>query len=336
VGGNKEVSIGGDRKRAIAGGDDLRVGKSVHVHVGGGLGAVVEQPAEVSLAAGLSLAIGGNYAVQVGGEHPADSVLHVAGSHAVGASERITLHAEEGLTLSCGKAAIILSPDKVVVRAPTVEIEAEQTLDCSSKKGPSVTLGDKTEILTKSFAMFTEGAALELGKDAKMKGASIQLGYDPSKPSREKKDADGKTKPLAVKLMSYFMTPYKDKKYHVLVDDQRIEGQTDGDGFVRCDVPATARAVQIRLWLGDYPQGPRREYTVDFDDEMKPATTVEGAKVRLKNLGYFHGRIDDVADDDFARAVGEFQQDHKDSHGLEVTGVADDDTLAAIADVHGS
>jgi type VI secretion system secreted protein VgrG len=335
VGRDQDASIGGTRRSIVAGADRLEVHQNVERHVRGGLKATVGRAAEVSIDTGLSLSIGGTYAVQVGGGGHAASELYVEGTHSIGAKERIVLRAEGEIVLACGKASIELSPDKLVIKAPTIEIEAEETLDCSSKKGPSVTLGDKAEVLTKSFSLFTEGAALELDKDAKMKGAAIKLGYDPQKPTRDAKDDKPETRPLAAKLSDYFLTPYRNKKYHVLAEGVRIEGETDGEGNVRCDVPKTARAAQIRLWLSDYPQGPRREYTVEFD-EVKPSTSIEGAKTRLKNLGYYHGRVDGVVDEELATAIAGFQGDHKDSHGLDVNGEAEAPTLAAIADVHGS
>lgn len=84
-----------------------------------------------------------------------------------------------------------------------------------------------------------------------------------------------------------------------------------------------------------HPQGPRREYTAEID-EVKPSSTVEGAKARLKNLGDYRGPLDDTADEEFAVAVADFQADHKDTHALEVTGDADQATLGALEDVHGS
>ncbi|APR86234.1 VgrG protein [Minicystis rosea] len=335
VAGDRLVEVGGGRKVTVEHEDQLDVKGRMERHVGGALRATVAHETEVKLSGGLSMSIGGTHAVHVGGEHAAQSDYFVEGSHSLGAKERIIVRAEQGITLACGKATIELLPDKLVLKAPAIELLAEETLECASNKGPSMSLGDKAEILTKKFALFTENAALELDTEVKTKGNAIKLGYDPSKPSKVDKDQKSETKPFKVKLSNYFLTPYKNKKFHVLVEGQRIEGETDGDGFVSCDVPASARALQIRLWLSDYPQGPRREYTVDLED-LKPATSVAGAKERLKNLGYYRGRIDEVQDDEFAAALGEFQDDHKDTHGLEVTSDADQSTLAALADVHGS
>ncbi len=335
VGHDRETDVGGNRRVKIHGSDRLTIGKEAERHVGGSLRATVAERTEVKLAGPLSLAVEGTYAIQVGGDKPASSELFVEGTHAIGAKERIVLRAEEGIVIACGDTSFEIAKDKLVIKAKAIEIEAAETLECASKKGPSVSLGDKAEVLAKSFSLFTESASLELDTDAKVKGGSIKLGYDPSKPSNDKKDDKPETKPLALKLSNYFLTPYKNKKYHVMVEGLRIEGETDGDGFVRCDVPKTARAAQVRLWLSDYPQGPRREYTVELDD-LQPATSIEGAKERLRNLGYYRGRVDALDDPEFTQALARFQDDHKDTHGLDVTGAADQATLGALGDVHGS
>jgi hypothetical protein len=72
---------------------------------------------------------------------------------------------------------------------------------------------------------------------------------------------------------------------------------------------------------------------------LPDAGTDDGQKVRLRNLGYFFGRVpgldpDDAHDDpqDFRSAVEEFQCDQS----LPVTGDCDGTTQAKLKDVHGS
>ncbi|APR76033.1 VgrG protein [Minicystis rosea] len=335
VGGDERLEVGGSRRSAVGGEDTLEVKGAVTRRVGGALRASIAEETEVVLGRGLSLAIDGTHAVHVGGELPAQSDYFVEGSHSLGAKERILIRAEEGVVIACGKTSITLAPDKLVLKAKTIEIEAEEALECSSKKGPSLTLGDEALVLSKKLAIFTEDAALELDTEVKTKGRQIKLGYDPSKPSKDKDEKPPETKPFSIKLADYFLSPYRKKKYHVLVEGLRIEGETDGEGMVTCDVPATARSLQIRMWLSNYPEGPRRDYTIDLE-ELPPPTSIPGAKTRLKNLGYYQGRIDELTDDGFRSASAQFQHDHKETHGLEVNGEPDEATLAALADVHGS
>jgi hypothetical protein len=176
---------------------------------------------------------------------------------------------------------------------------------------------------------------MELDKEVKVKGDKIKLGYDPKKPDPDKKDDKKETKPFSCKFSNYFLEPYKNKKYHLMVEGTRLEGQTDGDGVAKQDIPKTANQVVVRLWIDDYPQGRQRLYTLDLAD-LPPANTVEGAKARLKNLGYYEGPVDGEANDAFRRALAEFQDDHRDSHALEPTGELDAGTAGALEEIHGS
>jgi hypothetical protein len=284
----------------------------------------------------LSLKIGAPLSVSVGGKMDADGTLHIEGTFSVGAKENIVLRAEKGLTFACGDSSIELQTDKIVLKGKTIQMQAAQAFSASSGQGPSMSLSDSAEILAKKFGLFTESASLELDKEVKTKGNAIKLGYDPNKPSTSSDDSKPETKPLAVKVSDYFLAPYKNKKFHVLAEGQRIEGETDGDGNVKCDVPKAARTVRIRVWTGNYPDGDRREYTITFQDDLKPPTEVSGAKTRLQNLGYYTGLIDEMNDSDYRTALQEFQNDHKDSHGLSPSGAPDSATLSALADVHGS
>jgi peptidoglycan hydrolase-like protein with peptidoglycan-binding domain len=64
--------------------------------------------------------------------------------------------------------------------------------------------------------------------------------------------------------------------------------------------------------------------------------TVLGGKWRLANLGYYQGAQDGTLSPEFRGAVAEFQDDHRDSHGLEPTGEYDEGTQGALEEVYGS
>lgn len=132
------------------------------------------------------------------------------------------------------------------------------------------------------------------------------------------------------------MEPYAGRHYHLTVDELRFEGVTDGDGAIKTDIPKDAKQALVRLWIDEYPEGRQEHYALQLRDELPPVSSVFGGKVRLKNLGYYTGDLDDDADARFAAAVAELQDDHKESHALEVTGQYDAATQAALLDIHGS
>ncbi len=132
------------------------------------------------------------------------------------------------------------------------------------------------------------------------------------------------------------MQPYAGKRYHLTASGLRFEGTTDGEGNVSHDVPKDATQAVVRLWTDDYPEGPQQLYSLQLNKDQPPVSSVYGGKVRLKNLGYYAGDLDEIVDDALRAAVMEFQEDHHDSHGLDMTGDYDQPTQAALADIYGS
>jgi hypothetical protein len=298
--------------------------------VWGDAGTTVQKTQVVEVRGAYSLTVGTD-------KDPAQSDQTVFGSASIQATKHIVLRADEGLRLLCGESSLEVLPDRIVLKTPTLELSASKSLACSAKEdGPSMTMGDGVEILSKKVRIFSESGALELDKDAKIAGQSIKLGYDPSKPSKDSKDDKSETKPLSCKFSDYWMTPYAGKHYHLMVDGLRFEGDTDGDGGLKHDIPKSATQALVRLWLDGYPEGRQQHYSLQVVDQIPPASGVPGAKQRLKNLGYYDGDVDGALDDAFAAAVAEFQGDHKDSHGLDPTGNYDASTQGALGDVYGS
>ncbi|MBK8257711.1 MAG: type VI secretion system tip protein VgrG [Polyangiaceae bacterium] len=275
--------------------------------------------------------------VIVGSEQtPSADSLVVYGPASTQATGEISARSDEGILLSCGESSIQIKKDKIVFYTPTLELRATKELIATAKDGPTMTLGDDVEILSKKLRVFTDGAALELDQDAKIDGAQIKLGYDPSKPDKSNDEKEPETVPLQVKMSDYFLEPYAHKHYHLLVGGQRIEGETDGDGMVKADIPKTATQATVRLWIDDYPEGRQTTYNLQMKGEPAALNTVMGAKWRLTNLGYYSGPQDGTEGPDYRDAIQQFQADHHDSHGLDPTGEYDEGTQGALEEVHGS
>ena len=328
-------SVGGTRTIHVAVDEHRRVGRHSQSRVEGDRSIEIQGDSAEIVHKNLSLEVHGNQTLMVGSpEEPAQSDHHVHGSLSIGADENILLRAGKGLTLVCGDSSIEMTEDKIVLKSSTIEISPKKSLEAGTKGGPSLTMGEDMEILSKKFRLFTESGALEIDKEVKAKGDKIKLGYDASKPSKDEQNKDPETKPFECKLSDYYLKPYKQKKYHLMVEGLRIEGETDGSGVVKQDIPKSATQVVVRLWLDEYPQGRQHVYQIKLGDDPPPANTVLGAKRRLKNLGYFSGHVNDAADDDLRQALTLFQEDHKESHGLEMTGDLDDGTAGALAEIH--
>lgn len=94
--------------------------------------------------------------------------------------------------------------------------------------------------------------------------------------------------------------------YTLTVDDVPIAGTTNGDGFIKHDIPASARRGQLTILVGKV----KEEYEFQFGS-VDPLESDEGVRGRLIDLGY--------GTDDLSAAISAFQHKEK----LTITGTAD-------------
>lgn len=234
-----------------------------------------------------------------------------------------------------GNSSIELKPDKIIITSPTIELAATKGISVAKPDGPALSIGDEVELLTKALRVFTEKGAVELDSDFKVKGASIKLGYDPSKPKPEDGGENLETVTLRLNASNADLEPLVGCTYHVVVGTERFEGVTTVDGGISVEIPKDATGAVVRVWERDYPTGPSQVYALALG-ELPSTSSVSGAKVRLRNLGYYHGPIDDIVTPTFRKATRAFQVDHADSHDLSPSGDLDGPTASAIEDVHRS
>lgn len=111
---------------------------------------------------------------------------------------------------------------------------------------------------------------------------------------------------------------------------EHIELETDAHGRLSFEVPLLVHEVRLTFHDG------RTVYPV-LIGHMDPINERSGVRSRLEHLGYFLSNTDDDELDGWddrwlAHAIRRFQQDHR----LDVTGVMDDTTRAALSRIHGS
>lgn len=101
--------------------------------------------------------------------------------------------------------------------------------------------------------------------------------------------------------------------------------RTDSQGFVTCKIPPDARDGTLIVVDGSK--------TFEYDlqlGQLDPINTVSGLKQRLHNLGYYDGPINDLADEELANAIAEYQEDL----GLEPTGSLDEQAKQQLRSKH--
>jgi N-acetylmuramoyl-L-alanine amidase len=132
---------------------------------------------------------------------------------------------------------------------------------------------------------------------------------------------------LNLQLLDTEQKPRSGLKYTLVIDGRKVEGITPEDGRISEIIAPDAKKAKLTVRPAD---GPVEEYDMNIG-HMNPVSDLTGVQGRLKNLGYYHGNMDGSLDEKTAEALREFQS----RHGLEVTGVADEATQAALAELHG-
>jgi putative peptidoglycan binding protein len=120
--------------------------------------------------------------------------------------------------------------------------------------------------------------------------------------------------------------PQANIAYKVEIGALTIEGQTDSDGILECDIPPDARAGRVIL-----EPGTPNETVLPLNlGHLDPIEEVSGVKQRLANLTFPCGDGDDETPE-LAAALRAFQE----KFSLEITGALDQKTRDAIAKAYG-
>jgi uncharacterized protein involved in type VI secretion and phage assembly len=328
------LTVAADRIEGV--GHDLksRVGNDRTATVGRDDAVVVGGDAKATVSGHYALEVRHGYSVTVGSDQePAQSDHYINGSGSLGASDRLILRAEKGIVLQCGDTVVELTPEGLDLFGKS--IKATGAGISLSGDGPTMEMGKDLQVFSKSIAMHSEKSTLSLGETAEIKGDKIQLKSNQTPPAPQSKDDDAEKKPFSCQFSDYYLRPYANKTFHLRAEGLKIEGSTDGEGMVKAKIPKDTKQIVVTIWIDDYPTGRRKTYTLS-QATIPPASSVEGALVRLKHLGYFSGDPGDELTSTAQAAILWFQEDHKDSHALEATGELDGPTQGALVDVYGS
>jgi type VI secretion system secreted protein VgrG len=171
VGGSASLDVLGQRSARIGEIDRLEVGGRSTTSVGGDYALEIQGDAATTVHRTHALEVRSNRSLIVGTpEDPAHSDHFVYGTASLAADDRLVLRAPKGILIECGESTIELTADKIVLRAPTIELTPSKTLSATTGGGPSLTMGEEVEILTKQLKIFTESGALERARREQRRG----------------------------------------------------------------------------------------------------------------------------------------------------------------------
>ena len=338
VKGGSDVSVGGDASRSVDGSHVETVGKDQRVIVKGTrsdqvMGPLIETVNGASIVNKASRfeTVEGYASLNVGveGKETAYGVT-IYGAEVHDVTQTITLRADKGITFKCGDTSLSLTPDGIKMETKKLSGKAKESVTLTGN-GPVLQLTKEANVMADTINLYSKGGVLQLDKDtAQMNAPQVNVGVDP--PSVPPPTEDGtppKTKPFKWKMMDPNLEPYKNKTYTLVTQGFKTKGTTDGSGTIDQQIPDDAFLVQIMLWTDDYPTGETRSFTFRLVD-LPASTSVYGAQLRLKNLGYYQGAEGDVATPDFKTAVMQFQLDH----ALDPTGELDGKTSGKLDEIH--
>lgn len=271
----------------------------------------------------------GHATMTIGTADTGEAQVQVSGMMTLGATKGLRIVCDERITLAVGESAITIDAEGITLESKTVTILGSQAVQAAGP-GPSMSLAEEAQINAKIIRLFSKQARVELEEDAIVKGRKILLNCKSSDPESKDNDKQSETKKATLRFTDQSGEPYAKKHYRSAAAGVVAEGETGGDGSITVEVPSEAKIIQVRIWIGEYPEGATRDFAIEMAEELPPIDTPRGVKQRLNNLGFYSGKIDDDASilPDILR---NFQRDRS----LEVTGALDDATKAELEKVHG-
>ena len=139
---------------------------------------------------------------------------------------------------------------------------------------------------------------------------------------------------LRVQLTRVYGPPYQNTPCALILDADRNELTSDGDGLIEQEIkPTVTKATLLaddEVQVNGAPEKIEREIQIQVG-HLDPVSEPSGQRARLANLVYYRLPVEKVDNDEFLSSVEEFQCDHS----LQIDGVCGPNTQAKLLSVHG-
>jgi len=134
---------------------------------------------------------------------------------------------------------------------------------------------------------------------------------------------------VRVRVQDPAKKPIKNAPYKLLLETLELEGTTDGDGWVHCEIPPQTTYGTLIVWPDPEDRTETSLWRINLG-HLDPLETTTGVKGRLNNLGYDPGEINDQESELYRSTVKRFQKDHD----LVVDGIVGPKTRDALKNAH--
>jgi type VI secretion system secreted protein VgrG len=191
VGGNRQETVRGERVVTVMGGETLLVLGDRRVSVDGDHDRAVRGLGSERYGSDLSMHVAGAFQLAVGrapgtpddeGDDAAsNATMTVRGSYHAAVDEDVIVQANRSLTLRCGKSAIELTPEGVIVRAPSLAVEVEKVAEVHADD-VFITARDDLELNAEELRAYGFSSRMVLGTGAELRGQGVKIGRGGGKP----------------------------------------------------------------------------------------------------------------------------------------------------------
>jgi len=338
IAGGEIIHVGANRSTDVGGTNEHRVRGSETVNVDGSQVVIVGAGARYQFAGTRNAAVKGDDVTTVGERHiltvgtagtsVAESNTYVWGQCRVGSKDRLVIDSETEIVLRCGDSELHIKPDGITLDAKTVGAKASKQLSLSGS-GPSLSLGDDVQVMSKQITMQSQAARLTLSSSAAPTSSSVSLGQPTQNQMPASQPSAADPNAFKLKVVDPDHMPLANCKYLLELGGKTTEGTTDPAGAVTGSAPPGVTTGRCTVWTGDFPVGPHMTIDLHFET-IEPVTDLAGAQKRLRNLGYFNGDPTTEMNYHLRDAVLVFQH----AQGLPYTGLLDDATTGKLAEIH--
>ena len=118
--------------------------------------------------------------------------------------------------------------------------------------------------------------------------------------------------------------PRANESYILEIDGELISGTTDGEG--KLEHPISPSSRKGKLMVGERQEA--YQLNLGYIDSIDE---ISGVQARLRNLGFYVGKIDGILDAKTKAAIRFFQEEHQ----LSVTGEPDQPTQQKLKEIYG-